>query len=78
MFTQTKTLGFKHKFKFEPPSLIEIQIKSFDWFLKEGLREIFQEIFPVKDYTGEQLQLDFLDYFLDEAKIDEERAKEKH
>ena len=77
MFNQIKTLGFQRKSKLEPPSLIEIQLISFDWFLKSGLKEVFGEIFPLKDYTGEQLEIDFINYSLDEPKVDEDRAKEK-
>src|ERR1051326_222888 len=40
------------------PHLIEIQLKSFDWFVKEGLRELFTEISPISDFTGKNLELE--------------------
>jgi len=36
----------------ELPNLIEIQQKSYQWFLEEGLREMFQDISPIEDFTG--------------------------
>ncbi len=41
------------------PSLIQIQLDSFDWFKKEGLRELFNEISPIEDFTGKNLKLEF-------------------
>ncbi len=49
----------------EVPNLIEIQQKSYDWFLEEGLREMFQGISPIQDFTG-NLVLEFIDYSLGE------------
>ncbi len=46
------------------PNLIEIQKKSYEWFLKEGLREVFRDISGISDHSG-KYQLDFVDYFLD-------------
>ena len=40
------------------PNLIEIQLKSFDWFKQEGLRELFAEISPIGDFTGKNLELE--------------------
>lgn len=62
---------------FTERSLIEVQTNSFDWFLKKGLRELFDEISPIKDHTGEELELTFLEYRLDEPKYSEEQSKEK-
>jgi DNA-directed RNA polymerase subunit beta len=45
----------------ELPDLIENQRKSYDWFIKEGMREVFNDIFPIQDFTG-NLTLEFLDY----------------
>ncbi|MDD5414955.1 MAG: hypothetical protein PHH96_09050, partial [Smithellaceae bacterium] len=47
------------------PNLSEIQLNSYDWFIREGLRELFQSISPVKDYTGKELELYFVDYYFD-------------
>jgi DNA-directed RNA polymerase subunit beta len=46
------------------PNLIEIQQSSYDWFLDEALKEIFQEISPIQDFTG-NLVLEFIDYRLE-------------
>ena len=45
------------------PNLIEVQKDSYKWFLDEGLREVFRDISPVTDYTG-QLSLEFVDFQL--------------
>jgi len=42
------------------PGLIQIQIDSFEWFKKEGLRELFEEISPIEDFTGKNLSLEFI------------------
>ncbi|MDO8557885.1 MAG: DNA-directed RNA polymerase subunit beta [bacterium] len=59
----------------EPPHLVELQIDSYRWFLERGLQELFDEVSPVKDYTGKSLELIFSDYYLDEPKYDEKSAK---
>lgn len=61
----------------ELPDLIEVQKKSYDWFLSEGLKEVFEDISPIQDYTG-NLILEFVDYSIgDEAKYEEEESKER-
>ncbi len=50
----------------EMPNLIEIQINSYEWFLKEGLKEVFRDISAITDYTG-NLVLDFIDYRLEDT-----------
>ena len=60
----------------EPPYLVELQLASYKWFLDEGLQELFEEISPVKDYTGKDLDLSIEDYYLDEPKYDEKAARE--
>jgi DNA-directed RNA polymerase subunit beta len=60
------------------PDLIEIQRRSYDWFFREGLKELFEEISPVKDFIGRDLELYFLDYYLDEPKFAEVIAKSKN
>src|SRR3989442_10957824 len=42
------------------PDLIQIQLDSFEWFKKEGLRELFEEISPIEDFTGKKLSLEFI------------------
>lgn len=60
----------------ELPNLIEIQTKSYDWFLKEGLIEMFRDISPIEDFTG-NLSLEFVDYRLGEPKYDLDEAKNR-
>lgn len=61
----------------EMPNLIDIQTKSYQWFLDEGLREVFDDISPIRDYA-DNLVLDFIDYSLsDEPKYDQEECKER-
>ena len=62
---------------FDFPNLVEVQLDSFKWFLKTGLKELFDEISPIKDHTGKELELYFLDYKFDEPKYSEEETKEK-
>ena len=59
------------------PNLIEIQTKSYDWFIKEGLREVFEDISPIRDYA-DNLILEFIDYSLnDPPKYEQEECKER-
>ena len=59
------------------PNLIDIQTSSYDWFLKEGLREVFDDISPIRDYAG-NLSLEFIDYSLnDPPKYEQEECKER-
>ncbi|MFA4942013.1 MAG: DNA-directed RNA polymerase subunit beta, partial [Patescibacteria group bacterium] len=60
------------------PELIEIQKDSYEWFLKEGLAELFDEISPVTDFIGRDLELYFEDYYLDEPKFNEAESKAKN
>ncbi|MFH0912220.1 MAG: DNA-directed RNA polymerase subunit beta [Patescibacteria group bacterium] len=57
------------------PDLNSLQTNSYQWFLKEGLRDLFEEISPVEDLTGKNLELHFVDYYLEEPKVDEETAR---
>lgn len=60
----------------ELPNLIEIQTKSYEWFLREGLIEMFRDISPIEDFTG-NLSLEFVDYRLGEPKYDLEESKNR-
>jgi DNA-directed RNA polymerase subunit beta len=60
------------------PNLIEVQLVSYKWFMEKGLKELFGEITPIKDFTGKNLELFFGDYFLDKPKYDEKTAKERN
>lgn len=78
MLGKTKRMSFARINELlEKPNLIEIQRKSYEWFLEEGLKEAFKDISPIEDYTG-NLVLEFIDYELDEeAKYDVEECKER-
>ena len=59
------------------PNLIEIQKNSYDWFLSEGLKEVFHDVSPITDYAG-NLVLEFIDYRIDmNPKYDIEECKER-
>ncbi len=61
----------------ELPNLVEIQTKSFEWFIKEGLGEVLRDVSPITDYSG-NLQIDFIDYSLDsKPKYSIEECKER-
>ena len=47
-----------------PENLNEIQLKSYAWFLKDGLKNLFREVSPIRDHTGEELELHFDSYNL--------------
>ena len=62
----------------EMPNLIEVQKDSYQWFLDEGLKEVFDDISPIADYNG-RLSLEFVDFTLceDEVKYSIEECKER-
>ena len=62
----------------EMPNLIEVQKDSYQWFLKEGLKEVFADISPISDYSG-HLSLDFVDFTLceDDVKYTIPECKER-
>ena len=60
----------------EIPNLIEIQQRSYQWFLEEGLREVFRDISPIQDFTG-NLNLQIVDYAFGEPKYEVDECKER-
>ena len=56
----------RHKEILQMPNLLEIQKKSYQWFLDKGLREVFKDVSCITDYAG-NLELSFIDYSMDEA-----------
>ena len=56
------------------PGLIEIQTKSFDWFVEQGLREVFEDVSPITSFNGD-LKLYFQDYRFEDAKYDVVQSK---
>ena len=64
---KTKRMSFgKIEEVLKMPNLIEIQKNSYEWFLNEGLREVFQDVSGITDFNN-NLVLDFVDYKLDET-----------
>ncbi|HEY4525654.1 MAG TPA: DNA-directed RNA polymerase subunit beta, partial [Candidatus Paceibacterota bacterium] len=59
------------------PNLNEIQVRSYESFLKEGLQEILKEVSPIWDHTGKELALYFDGYYFGEAKYDEKTTRYK-
>src|SRR3989344_1436346 len=72
-----KSFSSHQGFVVPQPNLAEIQTNSYQWILKDGLKELFKEISPIKDYAGKDLELHFVDYYFDEPKYDEEYSKFK-
>ncbi len=60
------------------PDLIKVQKDSYDWFLKEGLKELFDEFSPIGDFIGRDLELTFGDFYFDEPKFSEVESKAKN
>ena len=62
----------------EMPNLIEVQKDSYKWFLDEGMKEVFDDISPIEDYSG-KLSLEFVDFTLceDDVKYSIEECKER-
>ena len=58
------------------PNLIQVQLRSYEWFLEHGLREALNEVFPIKDFTG-NLELSFIDYSRGEPKYSVHECKER-
>ena len=58
-------------------NLLEIQKKSYDWFIQEGISEVFNDIFPVESFTG-NLSLEFGDFSFDEPRYSIKGCKERY
>ncbi|WP_281085752.1 DNA-directed RNA polymerase subunit beta [Eubacterium ruminantium] len=72
-------MGYSNKKEvIDMPNLIEVQVSSYEWFLTEGLREAFDDISPITDFSG-QLSLEFVDFQLckDDIKYTIEECKER-
>ncbi len=59
------------------PNLIRLQLDSFRWFIEEGLKELFAEISPIQDFTGKNLELQFLDYSFGVPKYNVQECRER-
>ncbi len=60
------------------PDLIEVQKSAYAWFLEHGIRELFNEVSPIRDSMGRDLELTLGDYYLDEPKFDEVTSRAKN
>ncbi len=58
-------------------NLIQIQLDSYHWFLKEGIKDVLQEISPVEDFTGKNWTLELGSFYFGKSKYSAEKAKEK-
>jgi DNA-directed RNA polymerase subunit beta len=56
------------------PRLIDVQLQSFEWFKDHGLRELFDEVFPIESYNG-KMRLELIDYWFDEPKYNEQECR---
>ena len=68
----------RSRFDYPLPNLVEIQTKSYKWFLDEGLREVLHDVSPIRDFSG-NLEIEFIDYSLDteNPKYPVEECKER-
>ncbi|MBI4359995.1 MAG: DNA-directed RNA polymerase subunit beta [Candidatus Jacksonbacteria bacterium] len=74
-----KRLFFTKFAESEPlPDLIKIQKDSYEWFFRQGLKDLLDEVSPIRDFSGRDLELWFLDYYMDEPKITEKLGREKN
>ena len=62
---------------FDVPNLLQVQLGSFNWLKTDGLRELFEEISPIEDQTGDRFELTFEDHYFDEPKYTEAECREK-
>ena len=61
----------------ELPNLIRVQLESFEWFKREGLREVLDEFSPITDFSGSRMELYFRDYFFRPPKHSQEECRER-
>ena len=59
------------------PNLIEVQLESFHWFQEEGLRRLFGEVSPIRDFTGNRLELSFVGYEFRKPYHDEQECRQR-
>ncbi|HEU0073924.1 MAG TPA: DNA-directed RNA polymerase subunit beta [Dehalococcoidia bacterium] len=61
----------------EMPNLIKVQLDSYEWFTREGLRELLDEISPIQDFTGSKMELRFGEYSFGEPKYSEAECRDR-
>ncbi len=74
---EQKYFGRYQKPLTEMPNLVEEQIHSFDWLLKEGVYEVFKEFSPINDYSGKKFSLELSKFTFGKPKYDEHYAKKR-
>ncbi len=74
----SKRKFFKKQLAVSLPNLIEAQMSSYNWFLEKGFQELLEEMNPIVDFVGKELELSIEDYYLDEPKCDELTARNKN
>ncbi len=62
----------------EAPNLVQVQLDSYKWFLEVGLKELFNDISPIEDWTSKNLELRFLDFKLEGPKYSETVSRDKN
>lgn len=76
--SKNQRVFFKKSVDLELPNLIEPQLTSYKWFLQEGLRDLFDEHYPILDWTGKEYRLEFAGYRIDEPKLSEVQSRSKN
>ncbi|MEE9278351.1 MAG: DNA-directed RNA polymerase subunit beta [Dehalococcoidia bacterium] len=61
----------------ELPNLIRVQLDSYKWFLRDGLKELFNEISPIQDFTGNRMELVFGDYRLGDPPYSDRESRQR-
>ena len=61
----------------EVPNLIEVQLNSYRWFKEKGLKDLFREISPIKDFTGNRLELSFGEHEFRESRYNEAECRQR-
>ena len=75
---QKRVFLHKNKELLSLPNLIKIQTDAYNWFVDEGLKELFAEATPIEDFTGKRYSISFKDYHYEVPKFTEIQAKEKN
>ena len=74
---RTRRSFSKIKNTYELTDLLEIQKKSYNWFVEKGIKEVFEDLFPVENFAG-TLSLEFGDYHFDEPRYSVKECKERY
>ena len=74
---RTRRSFSKIKNTYELTDLLEIQKKSYNWFIENGIKEVFEDLFPVENFAG-TLSLEFGDYHFDEPRYSVKECKERY